>query len=76
MTRHQTAEQVTEILARELYVRQASAHSDQPKRAEPLGRDEWYRTLTPDKQEYWRRQAWLLQNALAESNLALTWVVQ
>ncbi len=77
MTQHQTTEQVTEILARELYVRQVTIASTM---SDNEARNNWYleTTLetTPEVQERFRRQASLLEASLAESNLALTWVVQ
>jgi hypothetical protein len=70
---NQTTEQVSEILARELYVRNATLHAINPLPAERAARNEWYHTLTPDKQERWRMSALLLQASLAESNLTVTW---
>ncbi len=75
MTQHQTAEQVSEILARELYVRQVTGLPGITADAEREARGAWYR-MTPDQQEVWRQQAWLLQSSLAESNLTVTWVTK
>ncbi len=75
MTQHQTAEQVSEILARELYVRQVTGLPGNIVEAEREARGAWYRMVV-DQQEVWRQQAALLQMSLAESNLAVTWVAK
>ncbi len=73
MTQHQTTEQITEILARELYVRQVTVGSTT---SDNEARNNWYLHLAPEVQERFRQQASLLEASLAESNLAVTWVVK